>query len=135
MIAGLNAFEAAVIEKLLHGDHPLLRDLRTQARNARLREREYTGHGIYCNFAVDPSSPILPGRPSFSFGDVDAEIPGLRGGAGFVFFVVDGAIDLLEGYVYDGVWPKQIHSFSLSYSDEPRSLKLLDRDGYRHIDT
>jgi len=88
---GLDAFENAVLAKLLAGGHPVLAVLRSQAESARLASREYTGAGFYCTFAVPPDAPLARVR-DFEFGDVEARIDGLKYGAGFVIFVSAGRL-------------------------------------------
>jgi hypothetical protein len=39
-----------------------------------------------------------------ALGDVTATIEGLEHGAGFVLFVQDGVLDVLEGFSYDEPW-------------------------------
>ena len=45
--------------------------------------------------------------------DVTVEIEGLRHGAGFVLFLGDGLLDMLEGYSYGEPWPSRVGRFSL----------------------
>jgi hypothetical protein len=123
---GLIAFERAVLDKLLTGDHPVLIALRAQARKATVASREYTGAGFFCSFEVPPDAPLVNGRPNFHFGDVDATMGGLQRGAGFVLFVRNGRLDLLEGYSYDEPWPREIRNFELTYQKDPRKLDLPD---------
>jgi hypothetical protein len=123
---GLNKFEGAVLEKLLAGDHPLLATLRCQAEKVRLASRKYTGAGFYCTFETPSDVPPLTPYLDFHFGDVCANISGLKYGAGFVVFVRGGRLDLLEGYSYDEPWPEVIGDFELSYQREPRDLHLPD---------
>ena len=121
---GLNGFEQAVLDKLLAGDHPVLVTLRAQAERARLTSREYTGAGFYLFFSVAPEAPIVATEGDFHFGDVDATVPGLEFGAGFVLFVREGRLDNLEGYSYEEPWPQEVRDFELSYQSEPRELPL-----------
>lgn len=121
---GLNNFENAVLAKLLAGDHPVLAALRSQAERARLVLRKYTGVGFYCDFALPPDVPPLEKHLDFHFGDVNAKIAGLKHGAGFVLFVRDGRLNMLEGYSYDEPWPEALGDFELSYQNEPRDLSL-----------
>jgi hypothetical protein len=52
------------------------------------------------------------------FGDVAAQVDGLKHGAGFLLYVMDGMLDAIEGYSYDEPWPEQIGAFSLAYMHE-----------------
>ena len=51
---------------------------------------------------------------------VETTISGLRHGAGFVLFVDDGQLAMLEGFSYDGPWPQDIKEFSLRCWDPAR---------------
>ncbi len=118
----LNDLERAVLNKLLSGDHPVLATLRKQATKVHLIKREYTGVGFFCNFDVSSEAPILKGN--FTIDDVNADIDSIKHGAGFVLFIANGRLDVLEGYTYDEPWPKDVGKFTLTYMNEPRNLSL-----------
>lgn len=117
---GLTPLEAAVLDMLLQGDEPLLATLRSQAEQARLVSKEYTGVGFFCDFEVPPEAPRTSG--SFYIEDVNADIEGLQHGAGFVLFVRGGRLDSLEGFTYGEQWPEDIDSFKLTYQAKERLL-------------
>ncbi len=113
----LTHLERAVLDKLLAGDQPVLSVLRHQAANVEVVCRKFTGAGFTASLRVAgdvPRAPLTRGR--IAFGDVTASIQGLKHGAGFVLFIRDGYVDLLEGYSYDEPWPADTDSFSLSYA-------------------
>jgi len=124
----LTQFERAVLEKLLAGDHPVLGILRDQLDQCHVKSRESTGHGFFTNFEVDrfagpPPAPVQRIR----IDDVGATINGLKHGAGFVLFVVDGYMDFLEGFSYDEPWPPEVVDYSLRYEGErSRSPGAID---------
>ena len=120
---GLTQLEQAVLKKLLAGENPTLAALRAQAEGARLKSRENTGAGFFCYFDV-PSEAKPVGEGSFHLGDVDAVIPPLAHGAGFVLFITSGKLDRLEGYSYDEPWPADIQKFELRYQGDHRQLNL-----------
>jgi hypothetical protein len=69
-------------------------------------------------FPADPSEiERLPNHDRIIFGDVNAEIEGLKFGAGFLLFISNGAIKMLEGYSHVGPWPAEIKRFVLTYAD------------------
>ena len=118
----LTAFEAAVLAKLLAGDHPALIALRGQLERASVRSRKFSGAGFFLKFDVPPEAPaasVKSGR--VHFGDVAAEFAQLKHGAGFVLFVQDGRLETLEGYSYDEPWLKEPETFELSYTAKDRS--------------
>lgn len=122
---GLNELENAVLTKLLAGEHPILATLRLQVEAARLATREYSGNGFFCTFAVPPGPPPVASNPTFRIGDVDAKVKGLKHGAGFVLFVKNGYLDMLEGYSYEEPWPAKLGEFALHYQHEPRIVDSL----------
>jgi hypothetical protein len=109
----LTKLECAVLEKLLAGDLPALEALRSQARSSRIVERRMTGVGFFTTFAVPPDVPRVQG--SFQLGDVLGKLEGLAHGAGFLLWVEDGVLEMLEGYTFDEPWPEEIREFSLEY--------------------
>lgn len=123
---GLSTFEQAVLDALLAGDQHALVTLRAQAARGQLVSREHSGVGFFCEFAVPADAPklVAPGR--FTIDDVTAEISGLAHGAGFVLFVREGILEMLEGFSYDEPWPEEISGFKLTYLREPRVLSLPD---------
>ncbi len=118
----LDTLERAVLDKLLSGDHPALVVLRQQATMVRVAGRKQTGVGFFCDFDVDESAPTLPG--DFQIGDVFGELEGLAHGVGFVLFIRNGRLSMLEGFTFDEPWPEQLRGFKLAYQHDPRELKL-----------
>ena len=117
----LSLIEEAVLKKLLDGDLPLLTLLRQQLELCTVVKRELTGFGFYTTVTVPENISRIAGL-NFKFGDVAGEIPGLPSGAGFLLYVKDGVLEMLEGYSYDEPWPESIDSFDLTY------LKGEERD-------
>ncbi len=107
--------ERAVLEKLLGGTSETFRILRGQLGSLRVIDRELTGVGFLTNFAIGGEAEKLPGGPSFRFGDVVADLDGLKHGAGFDLLVEDGRLRMLEGYSFDEPWPDNADNFTLRY--------------------
>lgn len=118
----LSDFEQAVLEKLLAGNHPVLATLREQIAQAQVVKRQNTGVGFFCDFEIGPTAPVVQGN--FHIGDVHAEIESLERGVGFVLFIRDGKVKMLEGYTYDEPWPAEVQHFSLQYTEPDRSTEL-----------
>ena len=111
----LSALERQVLSTLLAADHPVTVALRRQVDQCRVATRELTGHGFFSTLAVADDAVAAPvTRTRFALGDVVARIDGLRHGAGFVLFVKDGVLDLLEGFAYDEPWPETIATFEIT---------------------
>ena len=115
-MSDLTHFERAVMQRLLDGEDEGLSILREQLEIIVVTKREMTGTGFYTTFSVTDGTRRLPGNLSIKFGDVIAKMPGLNWGAGFLLYVEDGALHMLEGYAYDESWPQQISAFELSYT-------------------
>lgn len=116
-----NELERAILEKLFDGVHPALRSLRHQAELAKVVSRRFTGAGFFTSFELPNALPAAS-VPSakIRFGDVGANIPGLQHGAGFLVYVDDGKLTMLEGYSYDEKWPERVENFELHYLDPTR---------------
>lgn len=97
--------ERQVMDYFLRGDDPTLAMLREQSAVAVVAERRFTGVGFFTRFKVPISAPRLPSRCRLVVSDVYAEVTNLEFGAGFVLFVEDGALDTLEGYIFEDAWP------------------------------
>ena len=109
--------EDQVMRMLLAGDDQALAVLRDQIEQAKVSSRQLTGVGFYTEFSTSPSIPRLSGRPSFKLGDVNGTAANVKNGLGFLLYVADGAITMLEGYTYDDPWPNRIEGLVLTYSD------------------
>ena len=106
--------EKEVMEQLLSNTDEPSRTLRKQYELASIEKRSLTGTGFFTYFSVPEDAPRLGKEISAKFGDVTAEIQGLRFGAGFVLHVKSGAIEFLEGYSYEEPWPDNVTEFTLS---------------------
>lgn len=118
-------FEKELVNKLLQGEDKVLSVLRKQYEMASVKSREFTGVGFFTNFLIDPEAPVLNPPISFQFGDVAADFEGLENGVGFVLFIKNGLISLLEGYCFDENFPKDITSYKLYYDSKERNLDQL----------
>ena len=111
---GFNRIEYEVMNKILEGDDPFHVLLRRQFSLAELRTRKFTGVGFYTYFSLPADVLRLKDRISGPLhGGPNAEIEGLKYGAGFVLFLKDGVIDNLEGFTYDEKWPTEVKSFRI----------------------
>ena len=111
----LTKFEKEAMSMLLCGDDDVLENLREQFKICKVKNKENTGHGFFIDFELPPDWFKVSIAKSFNFGDVGANLPELCHGAGFVLFVKDGCLDILEAFSYDGPWPESIIDFELSY--------------------
>ena len=105
-VTPLTDLELSVIRMLLDGDDPALATLRDQLEHTLVQKRQFTGVGFFADLRVSGESP--PAAASGHLGD-DAEIEGLEHGAGFVLFIEDGYLHMLEGYTYGSEpWPDRL---------------------------
>lgn len=122
----LNELEKSVLDKLLAGDDPALSCLRAQRQQMHVAKREYSGVGFFTEFEHPPDVLRLPISKSIRFGDVFADIDGLEHGAGFLLFIDDGLISMLEGYTNSNEpWPEVLGAFALRYWGPKRDLAVF----------
>jgi len=120
--------EAAVLTKMLDGAHPVLNALRDQVDHATGVVREFTGVGFWTDIEL-PSAWHAASVSNFELSDVGAEAASVQHGVGFVLFIRDGLLSMLEGFTYDEPWPDDLGPFTLSYvsgDDRRQTLARLD---------
>jgi hypothetical protein len=94
--------------------------------------RKLSGSGFFTEFAA--AEWIVPAEmptKRIRFGDVEATIAGLKDGAGFLLYVDDGIIRMLEGYSFEEPWPEVVREFSLRYSDPSRGAVSKSFDEHK----
>ena len=106
-----------MLDKLLAGEDANLQILRKQLALAEVVQRVNTGVGFYIRFGLPQNVERLTNRQRITLGDVNADVEGLNFGIGFVLFISDGALEMLEGYTYDERWPDEIKRYDLNYID------------------
>lgn len=123
----LTALENQVLDMLLNGELEGLRILREQLKVAKVLSREMTGVGFFIEFEIPPEVRRLSQRQPFELGDVDGNASNLEHGVGFVLFVKDGQLRMLEGYTYDEPWPSELKDVSLNYRHGQRDPAEVSR--------
>jgi len=101
----VNELEQTILTMLLAGEHPLLAVLREQLAVVEVENREFSGVGFFTELRVPPAAPRWDGAPRLIIGDVYAEMTGFTQPVGFLLFVNDGALDMLECFIHDDQWP------------------------------
>jgi hypothetical protein len=125
----LTTLERQVMDMLLFGEFEALAVLRQQLATSRIVDREMTGVGFFARFSVLDDSPLLQDRRQIVLDDVCAEIVGVKHGAGFLLFINDGKLNILEGFTYDEPWPNEVGRFALKYvNDGERDLDKVARE-------
>ena len=87
------------------------------------RDREWLLYGAR---SVTASAPSTHQAKRVHFGDVIAELKGFEYGVGFVLFVDNGWMQMLEGYTFEEPWPENAELLGLSYSSSSRDFSALD---------
>jgi hypothetical protein len=122
-------FEHKLMNMLLAGDDEMLMKLQKQYQSATIVSREISDVGFFTKYAIPQRNDLHIDRKSFAFGDVDGMVDGKEGAVGFVLFVDNGYISVLEGYtcVIDK-WPQSYDEIMLVYySGEERDFTRLKK--------
>lgn len=93
--------------------------IRQQLACAEVVRREFTGVGFFTDFRIPPDAPVRHDLPDMTLGDVAADFPGLQHGAGFLLFIREGVVSMLEGFSYDEPWPESMDTFNIVKRFEP----------------
>lgn len=101
---------------LLRGDDEARTILRQQAQRAQVSSREMTGVGFFTRFTVVAGAPRVMDNLTFKLGNVEGTARNVKHGLGFLLYVENGVLSMLEGYTYDEPWPEEIHELALRYS-------------------
>ena len=114
-----------LLEKLLQGENLILQELRSQYKNSTV-SIEFTGVGFFTDFNVHNCKPIANGK-YFQIGDINAFIDGDDSKIGFILFIKNGFLSLLEGYTISlNEWPEEYNNIVLKYNDNDiRDLEEL----------
>jgi hypothetical protein len=112
----LSPLEKAVLEMMLEKPNEYIEVIRQQLAHAQVGRREFTGAGFFTHFIVPSDAAVRRDLPNMEIGNVAVEFPSIQHGAGFVLFIRDGVITMLEGFTYDELWPEQTDKFSLKRS-------------------
>ena len=109
----LTPLEKAVLDLLLDTRGEPFDTIRRQLSHATVAERRFTGVGFFTDFAIATDAPVSRDLADITIGDVGAEFPRLKNGAGFLLFIRGGVVSMLEGYTYDESWPASTDGFTL----------------------
>ena len=107
----LTPLEKAVLDLQLDEHGEPFDTIRQQLAHAIITSRRFTGVGFFTDFIVPENSPVRRDLPDLTLGDVEAELPGVHLGAGFLLFIRGGTVSMLEGYTYDDPWPTSTEEF------------------------
>lgn len=116
-----------VIEMLLSGEDYVLSILRQQYKNARIISEECNNVGFYINYQID-DAPIIPNEynGTFQIGDLNGTVDNIDSAVGFVLFIKNGYIIMLEGYTNTlDQWPESDSQIKLQYDSKQRDYVSL----------
>jgi len=120
-------FEKKLMQMLLFGEDEVLKKLRLQYELSKIKSREITRCGFFTIFEVSGDNEINVNDLTFQLGDVDASVNNVDFAYGFVLFIKDGYISMLEGYcnLLDN-WQKNYEGIKLLYdSGNTRDLNEI----------
>lgn len=114
-VGSFEQFEREVMEFIAKEKPQFEAKIMAQYEKCRVTSREFTGHGFFTDFEItDPADSFGDGICD-PFGSLYIDLPGVKHGAGFVLFVKNGFISMLEGFVYgDEAWPEEIKEYKLT---------------------
>ncbi|MBN1467086.1 MAG: hypothetical protein JW924_00030 [Fusobacteriaceae bacterium] len=121
-------FENNVMEMLLDGENEILSKLRKQYEHSKVISREFSTAGFFISFTVEDRGELCLEGKSFYIGDVGGIVNGIESAIGFILFIKNGYISLLEGYtnIIDN-WPTN-EEITLAYdSGKTRNIKVLNK--------
>lgn len=121
----MNELEKNVLDKLLFGDIEVLGYLKNQLAYINCFKRQMSGTGFFTEFTISEKNFFIPNL-TFKLGDVSANIDTLKSGAGFLLYIENGLLSMMEGYSYAENWPPQIDYFELGYIDGKRDTDKLN---------
>jgi hypothetical protein len=105
--------EKTVLDAMLDQPGEPFETVRKQLAHAAISKREFSGVGFFTHFVVPMDAPVRRDLPSREISHVGAEFPSLQHGAGFVLFIRDGVVRMLEGFTYDEPWPTNTDKFKV----------------------
>ena len=89
--------EKSALHAIFSETPDLAASLERQLQNATVTARENTGGGFYTDVSVSADAPTVAG-PKMLGDTTFARVQGLSYGLGFLLFMKDGRMNLLEGY-------------------------------------
>jgi hypothetical protein len=102
----IGQLDRAVLEFMLNRNGAVYSQLRDQIPLLKSAGREMSGVGYFAYFRPSGEAKPASDRINIEISDVGGTTPDLKHGVGFILFVRDGLIEMLEGFtVGDEDWP------------------------------
>jgi hypothetical protein len=105
----LNELEKALIKNFLMHSGNFIEDDATFFSTISIKSREYTGVGFFTKFHQTEKLKINHEQKSSRLGNLGAKLNNAID-TGYLFYIENGYLELIEGYTYDSDWPNEIHS-------------------------
>lgn len=103
-------FEKEIMEKIISEDSGLTEILKKQYKSAIVKERDFTGVGLFTHFEITDKELKLPKLKTRSLGSYMAEINGIL--VDVILWIENGLIDCLELVTFgDDRFPEQIETY------------------------
>jgi len=119
-------FETNVIKQIITEDSTIAEKLLLQYKSAKVIKREFTGVGFYTDFEIQDKSTVILTDFNSELGSLHVTLPELKYGIGFVLFIRNGFISLLEGYTYgEEQWPDNITEYTFYKVNEDGTIQAL----------
>lgn len=112
--------ERAVLEAAARDFHPATDGLRDQFEAAQVTAFENTGAGFFSTVTVPPEAPRIPENSPLDA--ATANVDGIDHGMGFLVFLENGYVSLIEGYTHSDVATVGVDFASVNFDMKPWSL-------------
>ena len=98
-MAAFTELELAVLRSIFSETPDLTEGLEQQLASAQVTVRENSGGGFFTDIAVPDDVPAVSSSKVLGY-ETHARVDGLEHGVGFVLFMENGRLHLLEGYAH-----------------------------------
>jgi len=119
-VRSLWPIERAALEAAAHDYQTLADVVREQIAAAQVSDFENTGAGFFSTLKVSPEAPRLPDKSPLDA--ATGAVGNIEHGMGFLLFVENGYVSLIEGYVYGDVSTVRIDFETVNFDLKPWSL-------------
>ena len=117
--------ETAALQAIFAETPPMASELQRQLGRAKVTKRENTGGGFFTDIAVPEGEPRLKCSNVLGYA-THARVEGLEHGLGFVLFIKDGNLNLLEGFAWGPESTASLDLRNLSFEIFNEPIQRLD---------
>ena len=109
----MSDFEISVLNKFLEGQGKNVSMLRNQMQNLMVKNRQQSRSGVFIKFHQNNSIFALEDKNRHVIEGVKGFANNIKYSIGFILYLENGMIDMLEAYTYDETWPEQLDKLKL----------------------